>query len=231
MSSKTAYQYSAVEMEYVASNIDEYIIPENQKACQLLWSKNIFTVMCNNYDNDEFWITLGELDEDNQKIFEEMAKTNSHFGPTWGGRGLKVYIKPVPGADAYSEFAKLINLFAMQDVQKEGYMDKEEFLTYCCDCYKMVPNPDYKVPKMPVDTDYPDKATYLKAFDDYINHISMPHRIREFDESKMTKSFAEYLQESPYANFYDEDNERIYYNEFYYKAHLEYKKKMKVPKF
>ena len=81
MISKTAYQYSAVGMSDVASNIDEYIIPENQKACQLLWSKNIFTIMCNNYDNDEFWITLGELDEDNQKIFEEMTKNNSHFGP------------------------------------------------------------------------------------------------------------------------------------------------------
>ena len=34
MSSKTAYQYSAVEMAYVASNIDEYIIPENQKTLE-----------------------------------------------------------------------------------------------------------------------------------------------------------------------------------------------------
>ena len=50
--SETAYQYGCVGMEEVFNNINEYIIPENQNVCRLLWAKNIFTKMCNNYDND-----------------------------------------------------------------------------------------------------------------------------------------------------------------------------------
>lgn len=55
------YGYGKVDMLEVMNNIDEYIIPENREACKLLWSKNIFTIMCNNYDNDESWITLSKL--------------------------------------------------------------------------------------------------------------------------------------------------------------------------
>ena len=229
MASENAYQYSKVDMQFVVDNIDEYIIPENQEACKLLWSKNIFTIMCNNYENEESWITIGGLDESNQKLFDEMALKDSRFGNTWGGRGIKVPIVPVPGADAFSAFKPLIEMFAMQDVQKEGYMTKEEFLTYRCDCFKMIPNPDYIEIQQPVMGEDEEPLEFMKRWDEYMYHTMIPREVRTFDESKMTKTFDEYLQESEFADFYDEDNERIYYNDFYYQAHVKYKEKNKVP--
>ena len=53
-----AYHYSVVDIEYVVENIDEYIIPENQAACKLLWSKNIFTIMSNNYENEHYGVGI-----------------------------------------------------------------------------------------------------------------------------------------------------------------------------
>ena len=144
MLSERAYQYSAVDMNFVYANPEEFIIPENLEACKLLWSKNIFTVMCNNYDNDNSWITISKLDESNQKLFEELCKSNpENFGYTWGGVGIRVPVKPEPGADIFSAFQPLIEMFSYQDVQKDGYMTKEDFLNYECGCYKLIPNPDF----------------------------------------------------------------------------------------
>ena len=69
MPSDRAYQYSIIDMRTVMNNPDEYIIPENLEACKLLWSKNIFTKMCNNYDNDYSWITINTFSHENQEIF------------------------------------------------------------------------------------------------------------------------------------------------------------------
>lgn len=225
------FEYSAVDMATVASNIDEFIIPENQKACLLLWSKNIFTIMCNNYDNNESWITIAGLDEHNQEIFNEMAKKDPRFGSTWGGKGFRVPVVPGKGKDAYSAFKPLIEMFSMQDVQKEGYLTQEEFLTYYTDCFKMVHNPDYVDMKEPKAEDYVDLKDYLRAYDEFCEKAFQPREIRVFDESKMTKTFDEYLNESEFKGLYDPDNNRLYYNKFYYDAHMRYKSLQETPKF
>ncbi len=231
MASERAYQYSIVDMASVASDIEEFIIPENQEACKLLWSKNIFTLMCNNYDNENSWITFSALDESNQKLFDELAKSNPCFGKTWGGIGIKIPIKPMPGIDVFSQFKPLIDMFTYQDVQKDGYMTKEDFLNFYCCCYKMVPNPEYVDIPEPVYESFPTKEEYIKAYVYYCDHHLIPTKVRVFDETKMTKSFAEYLAESSFNEYYDVDNERIYYNDFYYQAHLKYKEKQDVHKF
>lgn len=229
--SPQAYQYSTVDMIHVYRYPEEFIIPENLEACKLLWSKNIFTIMCNNYDNEDSWITISTLDEHNQKVFDELCQTNpENFGPTWGGVGIRVPIKPSPGVDASKSFKELIDLFSYQDVQKDGYMTKEEFLNFHCGCFKLIPNPDY-LPDLPepVYEEYPDFSSYKKDLEYYMAHTMIPDKIRIFDETKMEKSFAEYLAESIFAKYYDEENGRIYYNELYYNSHLKYKKESKVP--
>ncbi len=132
------YGYGKVDMMEVMNNIEKYIIPENREACKLLWSKNIFTIMCNNYDNEESWITLSTLSEENQKIFDNMSKKNKCFGYTFGGIGLIIPIKPCKGVDIYSNFKELIDNFCYQDVQNDGYMSLEEFMIYYTDCYKVM---------------------------------------------------------------------------------------------
>ncbi len=131
------YEYGKVDMMEVINNIEEYIIPENREACKLLWSKNIFTIMCNNYDNNESWITLSKLSDDNQKIFDECSNKDKRFGFTFGGIGLKVPINPLVGIDTYDSFKELIDKFLYQDVQSDGCMSLVEFMTYYTDCYEI----------------------------------------------------------------------------------------------
>lgn len=222
MASNHAYQYSVVDIKFVMDEIDEFIIPENQEACKLLWSKNIFTVMCNNYENDDSWITIDTLSLENQKLFDELALLNPELGPTWGGIGFRIPIKPGKGTDTFSEFKKLIDLFPMQDVQRDGYMEKETFLTDYCDCFKMVPNPVRKNILKPDVSLYDDMTKYARDFMAYVDDVNLPSQIRVFDESKMTKTFEEYLKESKFSGLYDESLERVYYNQMYYDAHLRY---------
>ena len=136
--SETAYQYGCVGMEEVFNNINEYIIPENQNVCRLLWAKNIFTKMCNNYDNDNSWITLGDLSEENDKIFKKLSMTNDYVGKTWLGRGFTIPYSYKEGVLVFEEFSKLVANFVMQDVQKEGYLTEEEFLVFYTDCFKLI---------------------------------------------------------------------------------------------
>lgn len=224
-----SYQYSAVGMQEVSSNIDEYIIPENQKACLYLWSKNIFTIMCNNYENGESWITIASLDEDNRRIFDEFKGKDERFSDTWGGEGFIVPIVPGKGRDTFESFKPLIDLFSFQDVQKEGYMTKEEFMAYYTDCYRMEKNPDYVEMVEPKIDDYKDVTEFLKAYDEFCEKAFRPREIRVFDETKMTKPFLDYLNESEFKGLYDEDLERVYYNKFYYDAHMKYKSLQKAP--
>lgn len=153
----TSYNYGTIGMEQVFNNIDEYIIPENQEACKLLWNKNIFTKMCNNYDNDNSWITLGDLSLENQEIFNNLSKTNSCVGKTWLGIGITVPYSYKEKDKVYEAFKTIIDEFVIQDVQKEGYMTEEEFLIYYTDCYKI----ENKKRKL-------DKSKMKKSFLEYL---------------------------------------------------------------
>ncbi len=179
------YGYGKVDMLEVMNNIDEYIVPENREACRLLWSKNIFTVMCNNYDNEESWITLNKLSDENKKIFDECAKTDERFGYTFGGIGLIIPIKPCKDVDTYNDFKELIEKFKYQDVQCDGCMTLEEFMIYYTDCYDVIDNN------------------------------------RVFNETKMIKSYEEYIKDSEFINLYHDG--KVYYNRMYYDAHIKYK--------
>ena len=231
MTKESAYKYSAIEMEDVIRNINEFVIPENQAACKLLWSKNIFTIMTNNYDNEfndhEYsWIALSNLSEENQKIFDDLLNSGD---PRVGIFRLKQVIKipiiPKPGVDTFQEFKKIIDLFEYQDVQKDGYMDIETFMIQNTDCVKRELNPDHLKAIKPNLADFKgDFVAYSKAFDEYVAYENAPSEIVVFDESKMTKSFQEYVDESRYAGLFDPDLNRVYLSQMYYDAHMKYKR-------
>lgn len=230
MASELNYGYSEVDMQFVYRNPEEFIIPENLEACKLLWSKNIFTKMCNNYDNEFSWITFNCLSPENQRIFDELSKTDSRFGATWGGIGIKVPVKPGVGNDTYEAFKELIDTFEFQDVQKDGCMSFEEFMRMYTDCYATIDNPKHRFVAKPKLEDYTDSVEYSRAFDEYVDATLIPMKIRVFDESKMTKSFEEYIDESRFKGLYDSDNRMVYYNDLYYQSHMRYKEQMRTPK-
>ena len=100
--------------------------------------------MTNNYDNDHSWITLSELSPENEEIFNSLNGCDKRFGVTYGGLGFRIPIVPGPGNDTFEAFKELIELFPMQDVQKDGCMTTEEFMMYYTDCYRMEHTPEYK---------------------------------------------------------------------------------------
>lgn len=230
MKSDCAYQYSAVDMKFVMENPEEYVIPEVLEACKLLWSKNIFTVMCNNYENDHSWITINTLSEENQKIFDSFVGVDERFGTTWGGIGFKIPIKPEVGVSTYDAFKEVIDLFSVQDVQKDGYMDVETFMTFYTDCYKMISNPEYVYSEAPKREDFLDESAFFESLLKHMDANSVPKTIRKFDETKMVKSLDDYINESKFKDFYDADEGKIFYNEIYYNAHMSYKKNIKTSK-
>ena len=227
MPSDRAYQYSIVDMKTVMSNPEEFIIPENLEACKLLWSKNIFTKMCNNYDNEYSWITINQFSPENQALFEEFAIGDKRFGLTWGGIGFKVPIVPGPGNDAFLAFKELIELFPIQDVQKDGCMTVEEFMIYYTDCYRMEYTPEYKELTSKMMSPDGDVLLYNREFEQYMNYNGVRRRVRVFDPTKMTKPLEYYIAESIFADYYDPDNGMIYYNDMYYNAHMRYKEHQK----
>lgn len=230
MPSDRAYQYSRVDMKVVMDDPEEFIIPENLEACKLLWSKNIFTKMCNNYDNDYSWITVSDLSPENQALFQEYALIDKRFGLTWGGIGFKVPIVPGEGNDTYEAFKELIELFLVQDVQKDGCMTIEEFMTYYTDCFRMEYTPEYKELTSHMMSPDGDVLIYNRELEKYMNYNGIRRRVRVFDPTMMTKSLEEYIADSQFAGLYDPDNGMIYYNDMYYQAHMRYKEQMKTPK-
>lgn len=124
---KAQYQYSNVNLESVVKNIDEYIIPECQQACRLLWSKNIETFMVSNYEDKFLYVLIADLSEDNQKIFDELSKGDNRY---FFDEYRHFYGIRVNGTDQNSvnELNFLTNIFEMQDVNSSQYKTAEEFL-------------------------------------------------------------------------------------------------------
>ena len=231
MASDYAYKYSVIDIEYVMRDIDEYIIPENQAACKLLWSKNIFTIMSNNYENehgdcDFSWIALGDLSEENQELFDRLvAEKDPRVAIFRTKKIIKLPTEPRKGVDTFEAFKKIIDMFSYQDVQKQGYMTIEEFMIRYTDCRKTEINPEHLKAIKPNFADYNgDVEAYARAFDDYVRYESMPSEIVSFDETKMTKSYQEYVDETMFAGLFDPDLNRVYLNKMYYDAHMKYKR-------
>lgn len=121
------YQYMHVDTEHVIDNIEEYIIPECQQACRLLWSKNIETFMTSNYEDKDLYISFGQLSNENQTIFNEMSKNDKRyffdeFRHYYGIRSKGINEESVNNLNSLTE------VFLIQDVEKRRYKTADEFL-------------------------------------------------------------------------------------------------------
>ena len=225
------YLYVAMPIEEVMANIDEYIIPENKEIIEYLWDMNILTTQTNNYENEFSWIQLGELSEENEKIFWKLVnemmdldeRTASKF-TTY--RGISVPI--VPGTrGTFDDFKLLVDHFKPQDVQKDGYMTEDEFFIKM-GFSMVIDNPEYgKVPE-PEYEDYNDVKKYQEACKKY--NDSLIRRITVVDRTKITKPIEEYLEERGYSGCYDKEEGKIFYNKRLYEGHMRFKNKEQAKK-
>lgn len=224
----TKYNHSNVYIIDVINNIDEYIIPELQEACKLLWDKNIFTFMCSNReDGGSAYIILGSLSDENTEIFKQlMKKYPENFTiDEWRHNYFRLQIPDVTKMsekEISSAFVRLASNLVLQDIQKVYYINSEDYLIKC-GCYDEVPNPDYVEVTEPMPT-----TPSLEALDEWFAKISCPKTIKVFDKNKMTKSFREYVCENGDENRTDFELKRVYEHPYFLKKHLEYVKAKKI---
>lgn len=209
------YQYTHMDVSYVAENINEYIIPECRQACKLLWNKNIFTYLCTNYDNDYTAIAISEFSAENQKIFYELSQTDSRF-IKW--RGLPSISLEATGKEVMPVLNGLTDLFRMQDVLSSGFYTVESFLIER-GCYNIVENPRYLDDNPSLNPKDKDITTMMKHVGD--SGGNTPY-IYIYDESKVTRSLGSYLKEAGLTDFYIPHEGKIFKNEFYFKSHKRY---------
>ena len=222
------YGYTSMPIQDVMANIEEFIIPENRAIIEYLWDKNILTKQTNNYENDFSFIQLGELSEENEKLFWEFVneysgldeKTDKMFTLY---KGISIPITP-GSEDTFEIFKPLVDLLKYQDVQKDGYMTIDEFYINYTDCYRTIDNPNYN--EGPEVEDYPNIEEYIKAYNEYIKTTESLPIIKVVDESKITKSLEEYLEENGLLDCYDEEEGKIFYNRRLYEGHMKYKRSM-----
>ncbi len=120
------YQYSYEELEKVVSNIDEYIIPECQEACKMLWDKNIETFMVSNREDNHLYVLILDLSDENMKIIEDNMKSNSDNYIYDNYRGCYgISVDGITSEDA-KKLSSLTSVFKMQDTIR--YKTSEEFL-------------------------------------------------------------------------------------------------------
>ena len=223
---QSQYNYFHVDLEIVASDIEEYIIPECQEACKILWNNNICTHMCSNdLDGDEKWIQLGKLSEENKRIIERLAEEDPEHYTKEG----KIKLKSNSEEEASQELQKLVSVLKMQDVLEKGeaYQTVETFLISRYGLGKTIPNPDYKGVKEPEFEDYEDMDSYRRAYFEWLNQSVKPKEIEVLDESKMTKTLEEYIIEAGVEDLYDKERGVIYTSPFYRDMHQRYVEYMK----
>lgn len=224
----TKYNHSNVYIIDVINNIDEYIIPELQEACKLLWYKNIFTFMCSNReDGGSAYIILGSLSDENTEIFKQiMKKYPENFTiDEWRHNYFRLQIPDVTKMsekEISSAFVRLASNLVLQDIQNVYYINSEDYLIKC-GCYDEVPNPDYVEVTEPMPT-----TASLEVLDEWFAKINCPKTIKVFDKNKMTKSFREYVSENGDENRTDFELKRVYEHPYFLKKHLEYVKAKEI---
>ena len=129
------YGYMHVDLEIVAGNIGEYIIPECRDACKKLWEHNIFTNIFSDIpahspreseaESSYIWISLGRLSPENQEIFDRLHQQDPEH---YLEEGKICVSRDAENID--EQLLKLSDVFEMQDVieEGEGYMTVKDFI-------------------------------------------------------------------------------------------------------
>lgn len=190
------YQYRKTDTKDVIENPEEYIIPECLEACKTLWDKNIETLMCANYDNNDLFINIvnGGLSDENKKIFIE----NEGKGFTLGEEHDYPTIQ-VPGqtSESAADLKTLADKLKIQDVRDERFQSSEKFLE------------EYKYGDMP--------AEYTKIDERGDIHID-----RQYDPERVNATLQDALMQTGKANLYVPSEDRVYESQMFLDWHNRY---------
>ena len=205
---------SRVSQEMVEANPRKWIIEECIPACEILWSKNIYTFMCSDSLDCNAWIEL-ELDclsNKNLAILEEIKRDYVCYQYHYGCLNISV---SGMGKNAQEELINIANRFVMQDVPGKDAILNIEDVYMLNGCYKVIDNPKF-VP-------YEEQFANMD-FSNWGMPIEEP-TILVLDSSKIIKSDEDYIADIGAVR--DVDNGIIYRNRFHYNKHLKYIESLK----
>lgn len=213
--------------EIIADGIEKYIEKPCIEPCQVLWFLNVETFESNaNSAFDEAWIALLELSEENQIIFDELAKSYPHnYKRSYGlkeGESLHVNFDPQKPNQTIIDFLKLIKNFKMQDISKRGYQTIEDFLINTYGCYKEVPNPEYIYMEPVVPSNLSSNFEEIIEYMEYKYSLKSKKVIKVLDKTKMKKSAEQYIATAGLTDLYIPNEGKIYKNQFYLNNHKRY---------
>lgn len=180
--------------ELIAKGPENYIAPECIKACENLWSKNIYVLASVNIKG-EMYLILDKLSPENMEIFKSKYRKKPENYCTNLGKEKYIAIKTLSSnnKEISEQLEELVSDFRLQDIQR-GYFTEKTFLMNVCNCEKVEGLKEYKNENVQI----------------------------VFDIEKMERSFKEYLKDTGYENYYVPKEHRIYLNDYYYQAHQNY---------
>lgn len=198
-----------VTQEMVEAEPRRWIIEECVPACEILWSKNIYTFMCSDSIDKDAWIELELecLSPENIEILEEIKKEYVCYQYHQGCLNISV---PGMGKKAQEELIKIANRFIMQDVPSKYATFTMEKVYMINGCSKEVENPNY----VSIQEQLANMTFGNWGFD-----IQEP-TIWVLDPTKIVKSDEEYI--SDVGAIQDANTGVIYRNQFHYNKHLKY---------
>lgn len=194
------YEYMATDVEDIIKNAEEYIIPECLEACRALWDKNIETVMCANYnDNNNLYIDLvGDdgLSNENKEIFIANEGSGFRLGEEHDYPRISV---PDQTPESAVALKKLVDKLKIQDVRNSRHQSSEEFLE------------EFRYGDMP--------AEYV-GVDDHGNVIVD----RQYDPKRINATLEEALRQTGKVGLYVPSEDRVYKSQLFLDWHNRYLK-------
>jgi len=119
------YQYADVDLDIVIDDPNEYIIPECLPACKVLWDKNIETYMVSNREDDNLYVLVWNLSDENKTLFEDLMKKDSRFKFSTYRNTYAIEVDGIT-EKASLELKSLANLLLFQDTLR--FVSGEAFL-------------------------------------------------------------------------------------------------------
>lgn len=197
---------TSVSQDVVESDPRRWVIEECVPACQVLWSKNIYTFMCSDPLDINAWIEirLDSLSEENLLVLEQIKKKYNCY--QYHAGCINISVRGM-GKGAQEELVRMASMFAMQDVPDNlATMTIDEILMRL-GCCRRVKNPNYE-------------AEMEKWMNDlsFSNWGSPAPQEYDFfaDRSLMTKSEDEYIRDFGAIK----EGDKIYISKFHYDKHL-----------
>ena len=119
------YQYPYVELEDVMANPEEYIIPQCLPAWRALWDKNIETFMVSNNDDEDLYVLLTNVSDENMAIFNQMKQQDPRFVFDGYRNTIGIAVKGNNDSSMH-ELQGLTEVFRIQDTLR--FQTAEDFL-------------------------------------------------------------------------------------------------------